>query len=89
MKFFLIYLIAISLVSCAVTASDKRRAEKNRRRIPEKTLFLLAAAGGSAAMLLTMNIIRHKTKHKRFMIGLPLIIFVQCAIGLLIRMMLK
>ena len=77
-------MLAVSLVSCIVTASDKRRAVKNKRRIPEKTLFLLAAAGGSAAMYITMNIIRHKTKHKRFMIGLPLIIFAQCAIAVLI-----
>ena len=85
MKYFLIYIAGISLISYIAAVSDKRRAEKNRRRIPERTLFLLAIAGGSAAMYITMNIIRHKTKHKRFMIGLPLIIFAQCAIFFLIR----
>lgn len=86
MKFFIIYLAAISFIACAAAISDKRRAVRGKRRVPEKTLFLLAALGGSAAMYITMNIIRHKTKHKRFMIGLPLIIFAQCAVFLLIRM---
>ena len=84
MKYLIIYLAIISLIACIAAVSDKSRAEKHRRRIPEKTLFLIAAAGGSAAMYITMNIIRHKTKHKRFMIGLPLIIFVQCIAGFLI-----
>ncbi len=47
------------------------------RRVPEKTLFLFALAGGAVPELVTMLIIRHKTKHKRFMIGLPVIIFAQ------------
>lgn len=86
MKYFLIYLIAISLVACIATILDKHKAKKGKWRVPEKTLFILAALGGSAAMYITMNIIRHKTKHKRFMIGLPLIIFAQIAIYLFIRM---
>ena len=84
MEFFLIYLAVISIIACAATISDKDKAKRDRRRIPERTLFLLAIMGGSAAMYITMNIIRHKTKHKRFMIGLPLIIFAQCIAGFLI-----
>lgn len=63
-----------------MTVSDKSRARKHKRRIAEKTLFGTAVLGGSAAMYLTMLAIRHKTKHKRFMIGLPLIMIVQTAI---------
>lgn len=79
MKYFLIYLAAVSLIAVIMTVSDKSRAKKNKRRIAEKTLFGTAVLGGSAAMYLTMLAIRHKTKHKRFMIGLPLIMIVQAA----------
>ena len=67
----------ISLVTAIVTVSDKIKAKKGCFRIPEKVLFLLAVAGGSVAEYFTMRIIRHKTLHKRFMIGLPLIIILQ------------
>lgn len=77
MKYFLIYLAAISIIAVIMTVSDKSRAKKHKRRIAEKTLFGTAVLGGSAAMYLTMLAIRHKTKHKRFMIGLPLIMIVQ------------
>ena len=80
MKYFLIYLAAVSLIAVIMTVSDKSRARKHKRRIAEKTLFGTAVLGGSAAMYLTMLAIRHKTKHKRFMIGLPLIMIVQTAI---------
>ena len=80
LKYFLIYLAIISLISVIMTVSDKSRAKKHRRRIAEKTLFGTAVLGGSAAMYLTMLLARHKTKHKRFMIGLPLIMIVQTVI---------
>ena len=63
-----------------VTAVDKAAAIKQKRRIRERTLFIWSLLGGSVAMLLTMIAIRHKTKHKRFMIGIPLIIIAQIAI---------
>lgn len=84
MKYFLIYLAAVSLIAVIMTVSDKSRARKHKRRIAEKTLFGAAVLGGSAAMYLTMIAVRHKTKHKRFMIGLPLIMIVQTAIIALI-----
>lgn len=77
MKYFLIYLAIISVAAMIMTVSDKSRAKKHKRRIAEKTLFGTAVLGGSAAMYLTMLLVRHKTKHKRFMIGLPLIMIVQ------------
>ncbi|MDE6763476.1 MAG: DUF1294 domain-containing protein [Oscillospiraceae bacterium] len=80
MKYFLIYLAAVSLIAIIMTVSDKSRAKKHKRRIAEKTLFGTAVLGGSAAMYLTMLAVRHKTKHKRFMIGLPLIMIVQAIV---------
>ncbi len=77
----LIYILLLSLYAIIITVWDKSAAKKHKRRVPEKTLFAAAALGGSAAMLVTMVLIRHKTKHKRFMIGLPLIILLQTAIG--------
>jgi len=71
------YLIIINLIAIIVTVSDKRRAKKQLWRIPEATLLLISALGGSPAMLITMHIIRHKTQHKKFMIGIPVIIALQ------------
>ena len=71
------WLAAISLVAAAVTVSDKIRAKKHSRRVPELTLFALAGLGGSVLMFLTMLLIRHKTKHVKFMLGLPIIMVLQ------------
>ena len=84
MKYFIVYLLIISLTAIIMTASDKSRAKKHKRRVPEKTLFITAALGGSVAMYITMLTVRHKTKHKRFMIGLPLIILLQAVTAVLI-----
>lgn len=77
-------LLIVSALSVLVTVIDKLVAGKKRSRVPEQTLFLLAVLGGSAAMYLTMLLIRHKTKHKRFMLGLPLILIVQLALWYLL-----
>ena len=76
---FLFYFLAVSVISMFVTAADKAKAIKQKRRIRERTLFGWALIGGSVAMYLTMLGIRHKTRHKRFMIGLPFIIVLQVA----------
>ncbi len=71
------YVAIVSLISIIVTIFDKKIAGTGKRRIPEATLLMWSALGGSAAMLLTMFAIRHKTQHKKFMIGIPLIIILQ------------
>ncbi len=84
------YLIAISVISIIVCIYDKfaaKHATKHRTR--ERTLLLLSALGGSVAMFITMQIIRHKTKHVKFMLGIPLIFVAQAAIALLIMFLLK
>ncbi len=81
MKSLLIYLALISVFSAIITAYDKLAAKKfPRNRVPEKVLFLTAIAGGSVSMYAVMQIIRHKTRHKRFMIGLPVIMVLQAAV---------
>ena len=76
-KIILVYLLAVNISSIIVCVFDKRCAVKSLQRVPEKTLFLLSVLGGSVGMLATMKIIRHKTLHKRFMIGIPIIILLQ------------
>lgn len=80
----LCYFICISLITAVVTILDKYKAKKGKWRIPEATLFVLALIGGSVSEYTTMRCIRHKTLHKRFMIGLPLIILLQVILALFI-----
>ena len=79
---FFAYIVIISLISVIVCIYDKGISKKNKveLRVPEKTLMLLSAIGGSVAMYLTMLLIRHKTKHVKFMLGIPLIIALHAAI---------
>ena len=83
----LIYFLIISLVTAIITAIEKYKARKGRFRISEKALFLLAVMGGALSEYLTMRLIRHKTLHKRFMIGLPLIIILQLIAAILLIML--
>lgn len=76
-KYLLFYLLIINTISFFSAALDKVFAIKNYRRISERNLFLLAFLGGAVFELLSMFLFRHKTKHKRFMIGLPFIIIIQ------------
>lgn len=79
------WFIATGLAAVVVTVSDKNRARGGkRRRIPERTLWYVSALGGSLVMFLTMRVIRHKTLHRRFMIGIPLLILVQVALVFLL-----
>lgn len=73
----LCYFFLISFLTAIITAIDKYKAQKGKWRIPEATLFILALLGGSVSEYITMRLIRHKTLHKRFMIGLPTIIILQ------------
>lgn len=85
----IIYFALVSLSTIITTVADKILAKKNSRRVPEKVLFVLAFLGGSVAEFVTMKIIRHKTLHKRFMLGLPAIIIIQFAAAVLILLKIK
>lgn len=80
MAAIVLYILIISIVSVIMTIKDKSCAKKGKWRVPEKTLFILSALGGSVAMYITMKTIRHKTQHKRFMIGIPAIMIVQAVL---------
>lgn len=76
----LLYGAAVSLWGAGAAVWDKLAAIRHARRIPERTLLLIGALGGAAAMLPTMLLIRHKTRHPRFMVGLPLMLLVQAGL---------
>lgn len=86
---FLVYIITINVISAIICIYDKLMAKWGKRRISEHFLFTLCFLGGSPFMYITMRLIRHKTLHKRFMLGIPLIILVQIAIVLLVVSFLK
>lgn len=77
---FALYLIIINLIAVIVCVFDKISAIHSGRRISERNLILISLLGGSIFMYFTMKIIRHKTKHNKFMLGLPLIILLQSAL---------
>ena len=82
----LIYTAVMSLIAFAAFGIDKYKAKTNRWRISEKTLFLLALLGGGVGAYLGMKVFHHKTRHKQFAIGLPLIMIVQLGlIAFLVR----
>lgn len=80
-----VWLVLINLVTFFVFGIDKLKAKRkvkheSTRRVPEKTLFLLSILGGSVGALLGMRVWHHKTLHRSFRIGIPLILFLQIVI---------
>ncbi len=71
-----VYILFISAATCFITVYDKliSKRRSGTRRISEKTLLFCGVMGGSVAEYITMLLIRHKTKHLKFMLGLPAII---------------
>ncbi len=77
MKYLLLYLLIINALGFALMLIDKWKAKKNRWRIPEATLMTVALLGGSVGSLLGMYTVRHKTKHLKFVLGIPVILVLQ------------
>ena len=78
------YLIVINVVTFLVYGIDKLKAKQGSWRISEATLLLLAVIGGSIGAMLGMKVWHHKTMHKKFKYGLPLILLAQIALIYLI-----
>ena len=76
-KILAVWLVIINFISAIVCIADKSRAKRGKWRVRESTLWVLTFLGGGAGMYLTMRLIRHKTLHKSFMIGIPLIVILQ------------
>lgn len=77
MRGAIIWLLIMNIVAVVVTVADKRRARRGMRRVPERVLWTLALGGGAVGMYTAMRAVRHKTKHRSFMWGLPLVIVAQ------------
>ena len=75
-----LYLLIINAISLVLMLADKRSAQQNLWRIPEKTLFTAALFGGSLGSILGMYLFRHKTRHWYFVVGMPAILLAQIAL---------
>ena len=74
------YVLILNFVTVLVYGIDKFKAKKGKWRIPESTLLLLAVLGGSIGAWLGMRVWRHKTQHKKFKYGIPVILILQVAL---------
>ncbi|SHG34079.1 DUF1294 domain-containing protein [Ornithinibacillus halophilus] len=68
------YLLTANLIGFLFMGLDKRKAKNQQWRIPERTLWGIAILGGAVGSLLGMKVFRHKTKHRAFTVGMPLLI---------------
>ncbi len=82
MKVILIYLFIMNAAGFLVMTADKIFAKTEAWRVPERNLLGIAAIGGSIGVWLAMYIVRHKTKHMKFVIGVPLIFLCQTGLAL-------
>ena len=78
------YLVIINALGFGLMLADKVKAKKNLWRIPEATLLWVAVLGGSLGSILGMNVFRHKTKHLKFALGLPLILAAQVVLAVVL-----
>jgi uncharacterized membrane protein YsdA (DUF1294 family) len=79
-----IYLFLVNAVAFFLMLADKAKAKKKKWRIPEATLIGSAIIGGSIGALAGMYTFRHKTKHPKFTVGIPVILVLQVAAAILI-----
>lgn len=85
-----VYLASVNLIAFGLMGSDKTRARRKKRRVPEKQLFGLAAIGGALGIMLGMSRFRHKTQHNSFRFGIPvLLVWNAAAVGYLIIFLAK
>lgn len=79
----LVYLVIINALAFLLMLADKYKAKKNLWRIPEATLLGVAFLGGSLGCLCGMYAVRHKTKHLKFTLGVPVILATQMVLLIL------
>jgi uncharacterized membrane protein YsdA (DUF1294 family) len=84
LRIVILYLGAINVVTFLLYGIDKFKAKRSRWRIPESVLLEFAVIGGSVGAWLGMMVWRHKTQHKKFKYGIPLILAIQIALLILV-----
>ncbi|APM40673.1 DUF1294 domain-containing protein [Clostridium kluyveri] len=77
MKIFLYYILLVNIYGFILMYLDKNKSKKGKWRISENKLFITAILFGSLGIFLGMYAFRHKTKHPKFVIGIPIIIILQ------------
>ena len=80
----ILYLVAINVVTFLLYGIDKFKAQRSRWRIPESVVLGMTVVGGSVGAWLGMMVWRHKTQHKKFKYGIPLILALQIALLVLV-----
>lgn len=83
------YLVIINIIAIAMYAADKKKAVKKEWRTKEATLIGVAVLGGSVGALYGIFGLRHKSKHPKFYIGVPVIFAVQIAIAVAVFLIVK
>ena len=73
------YLFIVNVLAFIIYGFDKYQARKAGRRIPEATLLIWAGIGGSIGAWMGMKLWHHKTLHKKFKYGIPILITMQVA----------
>ena len=81
MNIIIYYLLAVNIATFFLYGIDKYKARKGRWRISEATLLMMAVIGGSIGAWAGMRLWHHKTMHKKFRYGIPMIIIVQVALA--------
>ena len=81
LKYYVCWLLLMSAVTFFLMGWDKHLARCRRRRIPERVLLSWAAAGGALGGVLAMQLFRHKTLHRHFSVGMPVMLAVQLLLG--------
>ncbi len=84
-KILIIYFVTINVATFLTYGIDKWKAKHSKMRIREAALLILAVLGGSIGALLGMQVWHHKTQHKKFKYGLPLILLAQIVLIYLIN----
>ena len=84
MEILSLYLLVMNALGLLLMIRDKQQAIKRGRRIPEFNLIMVAALGGSLGSLLGMYIVRHKTRHLKFTVGVPVMLFIHVTLILLL-----
>ena len=85
MNIILYYLLAVNIATFFLYGIDKYKAKKGRWRISEATLLMMAVIGGSIGAWSGMRLWHHKTMHKKFKYGIPIIIILQVTIAVYLQ----
>jgi len=77
-EIYWVYPVMINMIAFVMVGRDKRKSQKNKWRTPESSFFVIGLLGGAIGVYLGMQLFRHKTKHRKFTVGIPLLIILNC-----------